>query len=96
MIDNNDLDKILSNKTHQKSDGLRLTASANANKLFENYAFAWRHQDGNNNSNFIEIHRAVASLKFNNMGIEALSATAHILLIFLFIETLQFLLEFRD
>lgn len=67
IVSNNNLDKMLSNKAHQKSDSLRLhlTAVANADKLFENAVFAWEHKDKDEKSGN-QIHRAIAPLKIDD------------------------------
>lgn len=67
IISNNNLDKMLSNKAHQKSDGLHLhlTAVANADKLFENAVFGWEHKDKDEKSGN-QIHRAIAPLKIED------------------------------
>lgn len=67
IISGNNLDKMLSNKAHQKSDGLHLhlTAVANADKLFENAVFGWEHKDKDEKSGN-QIHRAIAPLKIED------------------------------
>ena len=68
IISKSNLDKMLSNKAHEKSANLHLhlTVVANADKLFENSVLGWKTPYKNDSPDIEAIHRAIAPMKYNN------------------------------